>query len=71
MESRYEIRTIRIDDWIAESLENEANRIPPSHKEQADSLRRQAQIYRGSANPKTIQVWVELPPTFQTTVKRG
>ena len=52
-------RTVRADDFVAESLEHDANAMPPSYKDRADILRNAAKIYRESKNPKTIRVWEE------------
>jgi hypothetical protein len=60
MEKKYELRAIRVDDWVAELLETEADRMPPSYKEQADILRKQAQNYRNSSNTKIVHFWQEI-----------
>jgi hypothetical protein len=60
MEKRYALHEMRVDDWVANSLEAEANRMPPSYKEQADILRQQAQNFRNSSNPKTVHFWQEV-----------
>jgi hypothetical protein len=52
-------RLIRIVDFTAESLEAEADRVPPSMKEHADSLRKMAKIIRQSDNPRMVRVWEE------------
>jgi tRNA(Ser,Leu) C12 N-acetylase TAN1 len=58
-------RTITVGEYIAELLENEANRMPPSYKIQADILREQAKISRESKNPNLVRIWkkVGYPPT--------
>jgi hypothetical protein len=52
-------RLVRVADFTAESLEAEADRVPPSMKEHADSLRKMAKIMRQSDNQKMVRVWEE------------
>ena len=52
-------RLVRVVDFTAESLEAEADRVPPSMKEHADSLRKMARIMRQSDNQKMVLVWEE------------
>lgn len=59
MEKAVNPRVIRVADFVAESLEAEANKLPPSRKDQADSLRKQAAIMRESADTKTVKIWEE------------
>jgi hypothetical protein len=59
-----------VDDWVAEQMENEANRMPPSYKQQADILRRQARIYRESSSTETVEFLQEIPAEFQGKVNR-
>jgi hypothetical protein len=55
---------VRVVDFVAETLEEEASRIPPSCKSRADSLRNMAAIFRKMNNPKMVRVWeVELEQT--------
>jgi len=54
-------RFVRVDDFVAESLEAEANRLPPSERTRADILREQARIFRTSGNPRMVRVWEEPP----------
>ena len=49
-------RLVRVDDFVAESLEAKADRMPPSFKAQADTLREAARIYRESGTSKMIRV---------------
>ena len=53
-----EIRTrlVRVVEFVAEGLEEEANRLPPSRKSEADSFRRMAEILRSSDNPRLVRV---------------
>jgi hypothetical protein len=60
MEKQYAMRAMRVDDWVAESLEAEASLMPPSCKEQADILRQMAQSYRGNSNTKVVHFWQEV-----------
>lgn len=50
------LRNMRLDDWTAEALEAEATKMPPSYMKQADALRREAQILRGSRSTRVITV---------------
>jgi hypothetical protein len=58
-EVKSEPRIMRAVDFVAESLENEANKMPPGYKEQADALRRLAKTMREreEPNPKMVRVW--------------
>ena len=50
-------RLVRVVDFVAETLEEEARRIPPSYKSRADSLRNMAAIFRKMNNPRIVRVW--------------
>jgi hypothetical protein len=52
---------ITVGEFTARALEKEASQMPASMKDQADSLRRAAQIEREFGSNKMIRVW-ELPP---------
>jgi hypothetical protein len=58
-EVKSEPQIMRATDFVAESLENEANKMPPSYKEQADALRQLAKTMREreEPNPKMVRVW--------------
>jgi hypothetical protein len=51
-----EPRVVRVDDFIADHLEKEANAIPPSAGERAAILREQARIFRQSISTARIRV---------------
>jgi hypothetical protein len=70
MSKNYELRVVRVDDFVAESLETIANGMPPSYAEQANVLREQAKTLRSSSSTNTIRLWEETPATFQATVSR-
>jgi hypothetical protein len=53
-------RLVRVADFTAETLDEEANKMPPSYKEQAEILHRMADNFRRSENPKMIWVWEEV-----------
>lgn len=53
--------SIRVVDFVAESLEAEASGLPPSEKAKADNLRQTAEIMRKSNNPRRVRVWEEKP----------
>jgi hypothetical protein len=50
-------RLVRVVDFVAESLEQEAAKMPPSYKDRADALRAAAKMYRELDNPRMIRVW--------------
>ncbi|MGD0228330.1 MAG: hypothetical protein ABSF71_39005 [Terriglobia bacterium] len=52
-------RLIRVDDYVAEILEGDADRLPPSMKEQAEVYRQMAQRFRQSDNQKMVRIWEE------------
>ncbi len=58
-------RLVRVSDFVAESLEAEADRMPPSYREQADSLRRSASLMRQVGSKKLVRVWEEPAQTTQ------
>jgi hypothetical protein len=61
MEKKFELQQTTVGDLVAESLEREANLMPPSHRENAEILRKQAADYR-ARNKKVIHIWREVPP---------
>jgi hypothetical protein len=64
-------RLVRVSDFIAESLEAEADRMPLSYKEQADSLRKSASLVRQVGSKKLVRVWEDpAQTTQQRTVTR-
>lgn len=54
-------RLVRVVDFVAESLEEEAAKMPQSYKAQADILRKAAAEYRKINNSKMVRVWEEEP----------
>jgi len=50
-------RLVRADDFVADSLEEMAGKIPPSDKAHADYLREAAKRYRASGRTKMVRVW--------------
>lgn len=54
-------RVVKVCDFVAESLEAEADRMPPSNKEQADSLRKSAETMRSVGSQRLVRVWEEPP----------
>jgi hypothetical protein len=53
-------RIVRVADFVAESLEAEAARVPPGMPEYADSLLAMAKRLRQSDNPKFVRVWEDI-----------
>ena len=41
MKKQYKLRFVKVDNFVAESLEREAGLMPPSKKKDADLLREQ------------------------------
>jgi hypothetical protein len=58
---QYELQETTVGDLVAESLEHEASLMPPSHRENAEILRKQAADFRAQSN-KVIHIWREVPP---------
>jgi hypothetical protein len=56
MSEQYELQKTTVGELVAESLEAEANRMPPSHSEQAKILRDQAANFRAHQT-KPVHVW--------------
>ena len=54
------LRARRVDDFIADSLEREAGRIPPSHRPEIEALLQHASLLRNSQNSKMIMIWEEI-----------
>lgn len=50
-------RLMRAVDFVADSLETEAAKMPPSAQGQADALRKAAKVYRESSSTKMVRVW--------------
>ena len=50
-------RQLTVGEYIAELLETEAAKMPPSYHEQADSLRAQAKLNRDSKDPRMVRIW--------------
>ena len=48
---------MRADDFVAESLEGMANRLPQSEKAQAQYLHESAKRFRESGRPGMIRLW--------------
>lgn len=53
----YELVRRRFDEYMADTLEVEASRMPPQHRERAEALRKHAQTLRSSSNQETVDVW--------------
>lgn len=54
------VRRITVGEFVAEELEAEASRMPPSYKDQADILRRSAAFMRREGSKKLVRV-LEVP----------
>jgi hypothetical protein len=51
---------VRVDDFVAETLESEADMMPPWTKFQAGIWRDVAKDLRASESTKMVRVWEEL-----------
>ena len=61
MSEQYELQKTTVGALVAEGLEAEANRMPPSYSEQAKILREQAAHFRAHET-KAIHIWREVVP---------
>jgi hypothetical protein len=59
MEKKCELQEVTVGEIVAEGLEREANLMPPSYKEQADLLRRHAEVFR-QGDKKVVKIWREV-----------
>jgi hypothetical protein len=51
------LRLIRADDFVANSLEDRANKLQASKKDEAEQLRKTAKSYRESGRPGVMSYW--------------
>ena len=63
-------RLVRVDDFVAETLESEANMMPPWTKFKAGIWRDVAKDLRTSASTKMVRVWEEPEPKSVTAPMR-
>jgi hypothetical protein len=59
MASETKPRSVRVVDFVAESLEQEASLIPDGDKGRRDAILNMAKVMRASTNPKMVRVWEE------------
>jgi hypothetical protein len=52
-------RILAYNHFIADSLEEAADRLPPSEKAKADMLREAAKMYRTQRTSKLVRIWEE------------
>lgn len=60
MAKKMRLRVLRVVDHVAELLEAEANKMPPSFKAQADILRKAAVSQRESPSTRMTRLWEEV-----------
>jgi hypothetical protein len=60
MSEQYELQETTVGALVAEGLEAEANRMPPSYSAQAENLLQQAARLRAQET-KVIHIWREGP----------
>jgi hypothetical protein len=56
MNERYELFSIRSDDYVAKLLEREADLLPPGFEDSANILLQQAKSFRESTRTETIKI---------------
>ena len=58
MERTKELKTriVRVVEFVAESLDAEANAMPPSYRDRAEAMHKMADTIRQSSNPRKITV---------------
>ena len=54
MQKQTVLRQMRRNDLVADFFEKEADRMPPSRKEEAESRRKLAQTLRNSSSTETV-----------------
>jgi hypothetical protein len=59
MTNKTTARVVPANHFVAESLEEEAARLPSSEKAKADTLRSAAAMYRALPSSKMVRVWEE------------
>jgi hypothetical protein len=59
------LQPMTVGEFTARALEQEASKMPASMKDQADSLRRAAEIEREFGSSKMIRVWEESQKSVQ------
>jgi hypothetical protein len=62
MQQEMKPRSVRVDDFVAETLEAQADKMPPWTKSQAKIWRDVAKDLRESENTKIVWVWEEPEP---------
>ena len=56
MTEESKLRSMRVSDLIADGIEEEANRLPPSEKNNAEYLRKTAKIIREREDSRIIRI---------------
>lgn len=62
-------RVIPANEFVAESLEEEANRLPASRATQAKALRDYAATLRSTPSTKMVRVWEEKEDVNQAAAR--
>jgi hypothetical protein len=57
MRQRFKFVSIRMDDYIAELLEREAQLLPSGFQENAKILRERVKFLRESIRTETVTIW--------------
>lgn len=66
-QNELQLRELRLVDLVAESLEEEAARMPPSMRDQAEVLRKSAKRMRQSDNPRMVRIHEISPSSYEDT----
>jgi hypothetical protein len=69
MANKTTARVIPANDFVAESLEEEATRLPPSESAKARILRQAANLYRTLPSKKMVRVWEEKEDANQAAAR--
>jgi hypothetical protein len=62
-------RTVSANEFLAESLEAEAEKLPPSKAAQASILRETAALYRTRKDSRLVRVWEEKEDVNQAAAR--
>jgi hypothetical protein len=62
MQQEVKLRLVRVDDFVADTLEAQADKMPPWAKFQAENWRDVAKDLRESESTKIVWVWEEPGP---------
>jgi hypothetical protein len=67
--SKTTARILPANIFIADSLEEAADRLPPSERAKADTLREAAKMYRALSTSKLVRIWEEKEDVNQAAAR--